>query len=640
MREFVSVFGLLAVLFLSSEILNAQPLKENSGNDFAQPERVAVSANGRVVAFVRGDKLWAQRLNSDGTPSGQPILVSNGMARDVGFQREFDALSPDGTRLVFRTGRGSVANQGELRVAYLNGAAASRVSVKPLLKGEFASRLQTFVHFAGGGAAWSSDNRRIAFPALDKTQDKQLQIYVVDIESEEFKRWTDDPTWKFSCAWSLDGKSIAVGTGDYAAQKATIQIINSPGVFRELVSVKGRWLTDLLWSSDGASLVAARDAGSPLMIKFAPDGTARIEDVSLPRLRFVAFTPDGNALLARQRDGISSRLVMVNRNDGRVSEITPADKLYSPIGITGTPKISTLFFTTESGALPRQVQAATLSPNGGKLIKQKIIARSSGSIAGGVPYNFSVFRWSSRDGDALEAKLYLPRRAAKAGSPPPLVVVPYGGYSNRFDDPGYFMMQNFLELMRRGWAVVFPNTRCASSVDTCVGHYGDYQLEDTELLLEALGARKLADPQRVAVIGHSHGGSLAYYYATHSARFCAVVAVNGRADWEMQAKVDSYLVQQMGGLPDKVPELYTRFSPLRNTKSVTTPLLAIAGKLDGHILPANASAITSDLQSLGKKSELLMFEDEDHWIVKPENIQRYSDTIITFLNGACRSDSN
>ena len=139
----------------------------------AQPERVVASANGRMIAYVRGDGLWAQRLAERGTPVGMPIRVATGMRRDWGFRREFEAFSPDGSRLAFRTGHGGRSDQGELRMASFD--SKGRVSIKPLVAEPLSSRLQIFRHFAQGGAAWSRDNRHVAFPAIDTAREQHLQ---------------------------------------------------------------------------------------------------------------------------------------------------------------------------------------------------------------------------------------------------------------------------------------------------------------------------------------------------------------------------------------------------------------------------------------------------------------------------------
>ena len=595
-----------------------------------QPERVVASANGRIIAYVRGDVLWAQRLAARGSRVGMPIRVATGMRRDWGFRREFEAFSPDGSRLAFRTGRGGMSDQGELRMASFD--SRGRVSIKPLVAEPLSSRLQNFRHYAQGGAAWSRDNRHVAFPAIDTTRDQHLQVYVVDTETGTMERWTDDSSWKFFVAWNPDGRRLAVATGDPRSRTATLLLLNSPGNAHEIIRVQGRWFTDLLWSLDGTRLLAARDVGSPLLAHLVSEWSAQAEETSLPQVQFVSFTPDGGSLVARRTEGLSSAILLVERSTGRVSVLKSGDVLLTAIGL-GASTHPTVIFTTESGSFPREVRVAKLEVRSSRLVGEKVIVRATGA-ENRMPFSYRVYRWQSATGKLLEAKLYLPRR--KAARPPPLVVVPYGAYKNNFEDPQGFLEQGLLNLIRRGWAVALPNTRCAASDESCVGHYGDVQLEDTERMMEALGVQRLVDPHRTAVIGHSHGGTMAYYYATHSSRFCAVIAINGRADWEAQALYgDGYLVQQMGGLPASAPNVYAEFSPLQNVSRVTTPILAVAGRLDRQILPANASAIVAALHAAKKPAELIEFPEEGHLIVKPENIRRLWEAGLALLDNSC-----
>src|SRR2546425_1789563 len=251
----------LTLLVISTDFAASASQQALMPTAFSQPERVVASANGRMVAYVLGDVLWAQHLGTNGSPRGVPIQVSAGMRRNSGYPREFEALSSDGSRLAFRTGHGGVRDQGELRVAAFDRAGG--VSVKPLVTGSLASRLQTFVHFAAGGTAWSRDNRHVAFTAVDTANDQHLQLYVADAETGTVERWTDDSTWKFSVAWNPDGRRLAVSTGDFASRTATILLLGSAGEAPEMVPVQGAWPPDFHWWPDGRRRLAPPDSGKP-----------------------------------------------------------------------------------------------------------------------------------------------------------------------------------------------------------------------------------------------------------------------------------------------------------------------------------------------------------------------------------------
>src|SRR2546427_11984003 len=103
------------------------------------------------------------------------------MRRDWGYRREFEAFSPDGSRLAFRTGHGGLSDQGEPWMASFD--SRGRDSTKRLVTAALSSRLQTFRHFAQGGAASSRGNRHVAFPAIGTKRAQGLQVSLAGTET-------------------------------------------------------------------------------------------------------------------------------------------------------------------------------------------------------------------------------------------------------------------------------------------------------------------------------------------------------------------------------------------------------------------------------------------------------------------------
>jgi dipeptidyl aminopeptidase/acylaminoacyl peptidase len=130
---------------------------------------------------------------------------------------------------------------------------------------------------------------------------------------------------------------------------------------------------------------------------------------------------------------------------------------------------------------------------------------------------------------------------------------------------------------------------------------------------------------------------MAYYYLTHSTRFCAVVAVNGRADWILQANYrgDGLLPAALGGTPNALPDRYREFSPVANARRATAPLLAVVGEMDTQILPANVRVMEDSMRAAGKAIEVLRFSDEGHLLLKPEHQVLFWERVSHLLEGAC-----
>src|SRR3546814_15141586 len=65
------------------------------------------------------------------------------------------------------------------------------------------------------------------------------------------------------------------------------------------------------------------------------------------------------------------------------------------------------------------------------------------------------------------------------------------------------------------------------------------------------------------------------------------------------------------------PEAYERFNPVNHVKRWKTPMLVIHGEKDFRIPTEHGIAAFTALQRRGIASELLVFPDENHWVLKP-----------------------
>ncbi len=596
------------------------------------PQRVVLSANAARIAYVVGDTLWIANAHTgrDRRP------VSAGMARASETFRPFLALSPDGARLTFLMGdqdssRAMLAELGDT------------IAVRRLLPDSLHTRLVLFRHFAAGGASWSADGQQVAFLASDRgantaTPDP-LQVYTYNVATGQTTRVTNDRHMHYDVAWSPTAQLYAyIVQGDVPG---TVQLVlaNADGSARAVLdTVKAGYASDLLWSPDGTQLTLFTAQGSTRVYQIPSDATVstlartarRTAPREIPRRRFVGWTAVGTELLGAQRNGMSSQLIAYSTSRDTVRTLTSLDTLFVPIASAAQGDTTWYVYSAESGDMPRDIWVHRLAPDG--TASRHRLTDEHGGVKALLPGTSRIVHWNVADGLGMDAELFVPNTRG----PHKLVVIPYGGYVNAFPSSDYFLEFGIYPLVARGYAVIRPNTRGPASGAAVPGEYGRLQLTDTDALLDTLAKQGLILPDRVAVLGHSHGGSLAYYYATHSRRFCAAVAINGRADWEMQAtKGDAFLVTHMGGTPDSVPERYRELSPLRNAANTTVPLLAVTGMRDTQIYPENGRSMVNALHALGKPAELMEFENDDHMIATPDNLDRLWRNIFAFLETNC-----
>ncbi len=89
---------------------------------------------------------------------------------------------------------------------------------------------------------------------------------------------------------------------------------------------------------------------------------------------------------------------------------------------------------------------------------------------------------------------------------------------------------------------------------------------------------------------------------------------------------------EMGGEnPYADPERFDRYAPLRHIEGWRTPTLIIHGERDYRCPVSEGLILFEALQYHGVPSELLVFPDENHWILKPRNIVVWYRAVLEFI---------
>jgi dipeptidyl aminopeptidase/acylaminoacyl peptidase len=85
------------------------------------------------------------------------------------------------------------------------------------------------------------------------------------------------------------------------------------------------------------------------------------------------------------------------------------------------------------------------------------------------------------------------------------------------------------------------------------------------------------------------------------------------------------------GNPWDNPKLYKKWSPDQFVKNFNTPTLVTHGELDYRVPIGEGLQLFTALQKRGVESKLIVFPDEGHWILKPQNSEFWYTNVLEWF---------
>jgi dipeptidyl aminopeptidase/acylaminoacyl peptidase len=178
-----------------------------------------------------------------------------------------------------------------------------------------------------------------------------------------------------------------------------------------------------------------------------------------------------------------------------------------------------------------------------------------------------------------------------------------------------------------GFLVVMPNPRGSTGygqrfIDEIDGDWGGKVYDDIMAVVDHVAALPYADADKMAAGGGSYGGYMIDWMLGHTSRFKALVSHAGVYDLRSMAGAteELWFVQwEFKGMPWENPEMYAKWSPSYFVKDFKTPTLVMHGEQDFRVPVDQGIQLFTALQLQKVPSKLVLFPDEGHWILKPQN---------------------
>jgi len=453
-------------------------------------------------------------------------------------------------------------------------------------------------------AVWTPDGKAIVFSASSNRDQAARaavysQIYLLALGGGEAQAISHDTHSYSHLKFSSDGKTLFF-----------LSDLNTPGKIYDL-----HRLASLPWPADNQAPTILTPALDRSIDHFAlPEGSQRVfftyEHAGLEQLHSIAYA--GGAV----RD-----------------ESSPASGTITSLSAGGKALVG----AWEAASSPAEIYAFDHGP--------KRLTSFNTDKAASIDWLPAEHFWfKTADGRQIHNMLIKP-----PGFNPkkkyPLLSVIHGGAASMWRDQ-FVLRWNYHLLAQPGYVVLLTDYKGSTGYgeefarsiqfDPLRGP-GD---ELNQAVDEAIKKYPFIDGSRLAAAGASYGGHLANWLQATTTRYKAIVSHAGEMDlvmqWGTSDSVFGREVNSGGPVWGNLP-VWREQSPVMQAGNhdkgtgFKTPILITVGELDYRVPINNALMNFATQQRLGVPSKLIVFPDENHWILKGENSRFFYSQLHAWL---------
>jgi dipeptidyl aminopeptidase/acylaminoacyl peptidase len=488
-----------------------------------------------------------------------------------------------------------------------NGSAVVAGESRDLMPGE---HVDTPLKPFGGGEqiSWSPDGREVAYSAKKGpkfAENTNSDIYVVPSGGGDAKNITEglagfdrDPLY------SPDGRFIAfhsMARAGFESDRNRLMLYDRRnGAIRELSATLDQWVGHTIWAPDSKALYfSAEDSATVQIYRIeVADGSWKLvtggwynHDVGLD------MTPDGSTLVY-----------------GRRSFQEPTELYVQPA--SGGRPVNISFMNTALMQGIRQVR-----------IEERHMQSTDGK---------RVQTWVVYPPDFDPAKKYPMITYCQGG--PQATVSQFFSYT-----------WNFLLMASKGYIIVAPNRRGLPGFgqkwnDAITQDWGGMPMQDILACTDEMMKEPYIDKSRVSAIGASAGGYAVFWLAgNHKGRFSSFVSHCGVFNLESMygSTEELWFTNWENGGPywdSGARKYYDKHSPHRYAQNWDTPIMIITGEKDYRVPYTQSLEAFTVAQVKGIPSELLVFPEENHFVLHPQEQLLWFNEVFDFLAAHKKKD--
>lgn len=669
------IFGLVPVMAANK---SQQPARPFLIDDLLKVRRVAdpqLSPDGRWIAYTVSDT---------DKPANRRTTQIYLMASDGSEQRQLTTekqsstsprWSPDGKRLAFVSAR-----DGESQIWTIEPGGGEPRKVSNLSTGADGpvwspdGKLIAFVSDVYADCASDDCNKRRSAEAAESKvkakitdrllfrhwnswkDNKRTHIFVASTENGEVRDLTpgdwDAPPFSLGgpadYAFSPDSKELAFArnTDKFEARSTNSDIFVVPAGGGEARRVTGENAAGDLspqYSPDGKYL-AYRAQAQPgfesdrWRLMLFDRKTGQRHSVTEPfdsSVESFVFSPDSRTVYFTALERGRQPVFEVPASGGTVKKVI-SDGFNDDLQVSADGKH--LVFTRQSATRPIDIYRTSIGANG----TAQLTRLNDAALADFGLNKIEDVTWEGAGGAKVHGFLTRPAGFSPARKYP-LIVLIHGGPQGAWNDSWSYRW-NPQVFAAAGYVVFSPNPRGSFGygqkfVDEISGDWGGKVFADIMNGVAHVASLPYIDRERIGAAGGSYGGYMVNWIEGHNtdprAKFKALVSHAGVYNLTSMYGATEELwfpEWEFKGMPWTNPEMYSKWSPHNFVKEFKTPCLVIHGELDYRVPIGEGLQFFTALQRQGVESKLLVYPDEGHWILKPQNSALWYNTVLEWFD--------
>jgi len=350
----------------------------------------------------------------------------------------------------------------------------------------------------------------------------------------------------------------------------------------------------------------------------------------------VVPSPDGSTIYFTAGDRGKSPVFKIPFAGGVPQKVLP-NVFVSNLRIT--PDGKAFVFASSSMAAPAEIYTSNADGTGLTAltsVNSQLMSRANLKRAEEV-------EWTGALGKKIHGYIIKPTNFDASRKYPLLVLIHGGPQSAWNDNWGY--RWNPEVFANAGYVVFTPNPRGSTGygqqfVNDISGDWGGKVYIDLmNGVADVLRRSPFIDRSRIGAAGASYGGYMVNWILGHNndPRFHFKVLVSHDGVYNLESMYGTteelwFPEWEFKGTPWTNPAMYTRWSPHKFANNFNTPILIIHGELDYRVPIGEGMQLFTTVQRKGIDSKILIFPDEGHWVLKPQNSRLWYNTVLDWLD--------